>query len=65
MGIGHFLSGIISDRIRSGEVKAPLKYERQPEEPDPKAVRGGKGRSLGKGATRKRNGGVGGAGNND
>lgn len=44
------LRGIISDRIRSGEIVAS-KVHREAEVPDPKYVRRGEGHAMGKGAT--------------
>lgn len=44
------LRGVISDRIRRGEIVAS-KVHRTDEVPSPEAVRGAKGQGLGKGAT--------------
>jgi len=52
------LRGIISDRIRSGELPPDVRvnYTRTVEKPSVKAVKGGSGQGLGQGATRKRSG---------
>jgi hypothetical protein len=52
------LKGIISDRIRKGEIpKDALNPGRQQPEPSAKAIKRAKGQGLGKGATGARNGG--------
>lgn len=52
------LSGIISDRIRRGEIDADPLAKRTPvdESPSPDSLRYGEGHGLGQGATRKRSG---------
>lgn len=57
------LFGKISDRIHSGDISSDaVKYKRGSEPPpSPEAIKGAKGRGLGKGAERRRNGGAGGA----
>lgn len=52
------LRGIISDRIRSGELPPDVrvKYTRTEDKPSAKAVRDGSGKGLGQGATRRRSG---------
>jgi hypothetical protein len=55
------LSGKISDRIRGGDLPKDVvvtKTERHEPPPSDKAVRDAKGRSLGTGAERRRNGGA-------
>jgi hypothetical protein len=56
MGLGHFLSGKISDRIRGGKLPKNVQLDLPRTQPAPssKAVRGGSGQGLGKGATRRR-----------
>lgn len=50
--------GKITRRIVSGEIpKDSLNPERNQPAPKPSSVKGAKGQGLGKGATRKRNGG--------
>lgn len=55
------LSGKISDRIRDGKLPKDvvvIKTERYEPPPSDEAVRAAKGRSLGTGAERRRNGGA-------
>lgn len=54
----HFLSGKISDRIRSGELPKDVQINPSRQQPEPKAesVRHGQGQGLGEGATRARSG---------
>jgi hypothetical protein len=53
----HIL-GKITKRILSGEIPADsIHPTRSQPQPKPSSVRGAKGQGLGKGATRKRNGG--------
>lgn len=54
------LSGVISNRIRGGQLPpdVKLKYQREQEPPSPDAVRQGQGIYLGHGAETRRNGGA-------
>lgn len=55
------LSGKISDMIRGGKLPKDVQttsIKRAPETPSAKAVKSAKGRSMGKGAERRRNGGA-------
>jgi hypothetical protein len=60
---GQSLIGKITRRILSGDIPrdAVRPTTRQETPPKPSSIRGAHGRSLGKGATRGRNGGAGGA----
>lgn len=53
-----FLSGKISDRLRSGKLPkdVQIKTERYEQPPATKAVKRAQGRGLGQGATRRRSG---------
>ena len=57
--VGATLPGVISDRIRRGEIPADLKFKgtnSDDDPPSPGAIRGARGRGLGEGSTRRRGG---------